>query len=145
MNSSKEMLTSLLKITQMGQIYIRVILGEPMHPGLRKILEEQLTEYEAIESEVSHMAGLRGWELPTIDPAVGFFSKIMTRGRLICGNSDSKIADMMIRRNTGSMIAGLKSAHQCNSQDVRVRILTRKLLDCETANIRQMQIGRAHV
>ena len=64
---------------------------------------------------------------------------MMTRTKLAWGNTDSKIAGMMIQGNTRGMITGLKNAHQFNKQDEQVKILSRKLLDCETANIRQMQ------
>ena len=139
MNSSKEMLSSLLKTTQMGQVGIRSVLETPMRPALRKALESQLQEYDAIESEVYHIASLRGWELRSLDPAAKFMADMMTRGKLVWGNTDSKIAGMMIQGNTRGMIKGLKNAHQFNKQDEQIRILSQKLLDCETANIRQMQ------
>ena len=64
---------------------------------------------------------------------------MMTRMKLRFGNSDSKIADMMIQGNTQGMIKGLKNQHQWVGQDNSVIALSQKLLDCETANIRQMQ------
>mgnify|MGYP003291009847 CR=1 FL=1 len=139
MNSSKEMLSSLLKTTQMGQIGIRSVLDTTMRPGLRKALESQLKEYDAIETEAHSIATRRGWELQELDPAVRFMSDMMTRTKLAWGNTDSKIAGMMIQGNTRGMITGLKNAHQYNRQDAEITMLSRKLLDCETANIRQMQ------
>ena len=64
---------------------------------------------------------------------------MMTRMRLTGGNTDSKIAGMMIQGNTRGMIKGLKDLHQFSRQDHMLRSLSQKLLDCETANIRQMQ------
>ncbi len=139
MNSSKEMLSSLLKTTQMGQTGIRSVLDTPMRPALRKALESQLQEYDAIESEAYHIASLRGWELSSLDPAVRFMTDMVTRGKLTWGNTDSKIAGMIIQGNTKGMITGLKNTHQFNKPDEQISILSRKLLDCETANIRQMQ------
>lgn len=139
MNSSKEMLSSLLKTTQMGQVGIRSVLDTNMRPGLRKALESQLREYDAIESEAHHIASQRGWELPELDPAVRFMADMMTRAKLAWGNTDSKIAGMMIQGNTRGMITGLKNGHQFNKPDEQISLLSRKLLDCETANIRQMQ------
>ena len=55
------------------------------------------------------------------------------------GNSDSAIADMIIQENTRAMIDGLKDLHQYQQQDSQVSVLSQRLLDCETANIRQMQ------
>lgn len=139
MKSSKEMLSSILKTTQMGQIGIRSVLQTSMRPGLRKALESQLREYDSIESEAHSIASQRGWELPELDPSVRFMSNMMTKAKLSYGNADSKIAGMMIQGNTRGMIKGLKNLHQFGKQDDQVNILTQKLLDCETANIRQMQ------
>ena len=139
MNSSKEMLTSLLKTAQMGQVGIRSVLETPMRPALRKALEDQLQEYDAIESEIYHIASLRGWELRSLDPAAKFMADMAARGKLAWGNTDSKIAGMMIQGNTKGMIKGIRDSHQFSKDDEQIRILSRKLLDCETANIRQMQ------
>ena len=139
MKNSKEILSSVLKTTQMGQVGIRSVLDMCMEPGLRKALESQLREYDAIESEAHTIATQRGWELPELDPAVRLFSDAMTRMKLTHGNCDSKIADMMIQGNTRGMIKGLKNLHQFPREDDQVSTISQKLLDCETANIRQMQ------
>ena len=139
MKNGKEILSSILKTTQMGQIGIRSVLDTSMRPGLRKALESQLHEYDSIESEAHFIAGQRGWELPELDPAVRFMSNMMTRVKLSRGNSDSKIADMMIQGNTKGMVKGLKNIHQFPDTDAQISTLSQKLLDCETANIRQMQ------
>lgn len=139
MKTSKEILSSVLKTTQMGQIGIRSVLETSMRPGLRKALESQLHEYDAIETEAHSIATQRGWELPELDPAKRFLTDRMTRMKLNRRNSDSRIADMMIQGNTKGMIKGLKDLHQFPEQDDQVSILSQRLLDCETANIRQMQ------
>lgn len=139
MKSSKEILSSVLKTTQMGQVGIRSVLDTSMRPGLRKALESQLREYDSIESEAHVIASQRGWELRELDPAVRFMADRMTRMKLHRSNSDSKIADMMIQGNTKGMIKGLKNLHQFPGTDDQISILSQKLLDCENANIRQMQ------
>ena len=139
MKNSKEILSSLLKTTQMGQVGIRSVLDISMRPGLRKALESQLREYDSIESEAHSIASQRGWELRELDPAVRFMADRMTRMKLGGKNTDSKIADMMIQGNTKGMIKSLKDLHQFAGTDQQIHILSQKLLDCETANIRQMQ------
>lgn len=139
MKTSKEMLSSILKTTQMGQVGIRSVLDTSMRPALRKALESQLREYDCIESEAHSLATQRGWELRELDPAVRFLSDRITRMKLTRGNCDSKIADMMIQGNTRGMIKGLKNLHQYPHQNDRISMISQKLLDCETANIRQMQ------
>ena len=139
MKTSKEILSSVLKTTQMGQVGIRSVLDASMRPGLRKALESQLQEYDSIETEAHAIAFQRGWEVKELDPGVRFFSDMMTRVKLNRRSTDSKIADMMIQGNTKGMIKGLKNIHQFPDQDDQVSTLSQKLLDCETANIRQMQ------
>ncbi len=139
MKNSKEILSSVLKTTQMGQVGIRSVLDTTMRPGLRQVLESQLREYDAIETEAHSLATQRGWELRELDPAVRFMSDMAVRMRLGGRSNDSKIADMMIQGNTKGMIQSLKDLHRYGSSDEQVQILSQKLLDCETANIRQMQ------
>lgn len=139
MKNSKEILTSVLKTAQMGQVGIRSLLDTTMQPALRNALESQLREYDAIETEAHAIASQRGWELRELDPAVRFLSDRMTRMKLVGSNRDSRIADMMIQGNTRGLIQGIRGLHQYPSRDDRISGISQKLLDCETANIRQMQ------
>lgn len=139
MKNSQDMLSSLLKTTQMGQVGIRSVLETTMEPGLRRALESQLKEYDSIETEAHAISSRRGWELPELDPAVRTMAGMMTRMKLMGKSNDSKIADMMIQGNTRGLVKGLKNLHQFQGNDQAVEILSRKLLDCENANIRQME------
>lgn len=139
MKNSREILSSLLKTTQMGQLGIRSVLSGTMDPALRKALESQLREYDAIETEAHTLASRRGWELRELDPALRTMTDMMTRMRLSGKNTESKIADMMIQGNTKGMVKSLKSLHRYPSADQQVQCLAQKLLDCETDNIRQME------
>lgn len=139
MKGSKELLSSILKSTQMGQVGIRSVIDENVRPGLRTALESQLREYDAIEREAQNIATQRGWELQDLPSMTKIMSEMMSKMKLIGGNIDSKIAGMMIQGNTRGMITGLKNLHQFNRQDTQITTLSQKLLDCETANIRQMQ------
>lgn len=139
MKNSQDILSSILKSTQMGQLGIRSVLQHTMRPGLRKALESQLQEYDNIETEAHSIASQRGWELPELDPTIRLMADMMTRMKLIHGNTDSKIAGMMIQGNTRGMITSLKNIHQFNKQDSQITALSQKLIDSENANIRQMQ------
>lgn len=139
MKTNQEVLSSILKTTQMGQVGIRSVLDTSMRPGLRKALESQLAEYDSIETEAHFLASQRGWELPELQPGKRFMADRMTRMKLSFGNTDSKIAGMMIQGNTRGVITGLKVQHQWAGQDAQISFLSQKLLDCENANIRQMQ------
>lgn len=139
MKNNKELLSSVLKTTQMGQVGIRSVLDTTMRPGLRKALESQLREYDSIETEAHSIASQRGWEVRELDPAVRFLSDMAVRMKLNGRDTDSKIAGMMLQGNTKGMVKGLKDLHRFASSDEQIQILSQKLLDCETANIRQMQ------
>lgn len=139
MKNSRQILTSVLKTTQMGQIGIRSVLDTRMRPALRKALEQQLREYDQIETEAHSLASQRGWELPELDPAVRMMSNMVTRMKLTGSGSESRIADMMIQGNTKGVVKGLRNMHQFPMEDSQISALSQKLLDTENANIRQMQ------
>lgn len=139
MKNSQQILSSVLKTAQMGQVGIRSVLDTRMRPGLRKALEQQLREYDQIETEAHALASQRGWELKDLDPALRMMSNMVTRMKLSTGGSESKIADMMIQGSTKGMIKGLRNMHQFPREDSRISALSQKLLDTENANIRQMQ------
>ena len=139
MKGSKDLLSSILKTTQMGQVGIRAVLKMQLNSDLETALRSQLREYDSIEQEAHSLAASRGWQLEQLDPAVKAMADMTTRMRLSYGNSSSKTAAMMIQGNTRGMIKGLKNLHHYNNSDERVAILSRKLLDCEQENIKQMQ------
>jgi hypothetical protein len=139
MMNDREMLTSILRNVQTGQLGIRSILDTSLRPALRKVLQTQLQEYNAIEAEVCAAASQRGWELKEIQPARRMAANLRLRRKLERVNTDSVIADMMIRRNTDSMIAALKDQHRYGQQNFRIDALSQRLVDCQSANIRRMQ------
>ena len=139
MKGSKDVLSSILKTTQMGQIGIRSILKTPLRAGLRTELSSQLKEYDAIEQEAHGIARTRGWELKELNPSIKSMTDMMTRTRLSFGDADSKAAAMMIQGNTRGMIKGFKNLNQFPPSDQRVSNLAHKLIDFEEANNRQLQ------
>ena len=140
MKQNQKILATLLKTIQLGQTQIRSVLDTSMRSSLRNTLEHQLKEYDSIETEVYTIALQRGWELPELDPAKRFLRDRFNRLKLNSDNTDSRIAAMLILGNTNGMIQGLKHLHTLEEQDHQIRILSQKLIDCETAHIRQMQI-----
>ena len=139
MKQNQELLSAMLKTIQLGQVEIRSVLDTTLGTSLRSALESQLREYDSMEAETYTIALQRGWELPELDPGRRFLKDRLTRMKLNGPNTDSRIADILIRGNTNGMIQGLKRMHQLEIKDHQIRILSQKLLDCEKANIRQMQ------
>ena len=139
MKGSKDVLSSIIKTSQMGQIGIRSVLKSPLRANLKDALRDQLREYDAIEREALSLASSRGWTLKQQDPAIQTMTDMMTKMRLSYGDSSSKAAAMMIQGNTRGIIKGYKNLNQYPPSDQRVVTLAQKLLDCEKANIQQMQ------
>ncbi len=139
MKSSYEVLSSVIKTTQMGQIGIRSVLNMPLDTKLKKALQSQLNEYDVIEREALQIARTRGWDPKELNPSIKAMTNMMTRTRLCYGNVSSKAAAMMVNGNTRGMIKGLKNLHHYDGNDERITGIARKLLDCEEENIRQMQ------
>lgn len=139
MKGSKDILSSILKTTQMGQIGIRSILNEQLQPSLRTELRNELCEYDAIEQEAHAIARARGWELKELDPAIKGMTNMMTRTRLSFGELDSKAAAMMIQGNTRGIIKGFKNLNQFPPSDHQVSTLAQRLIDIEETNNRNLQ------
>ena len=138
MKTSKEVLSSLLKTTQMGQLGIRSVLKSEMKPGLRSAMESQLREYDSIEGEAHAIARERSWELPELNPALRFMTDQMTRLKLSYGDVNSRIAAMMIQGNTKGVTKGFRNLHQLTDDDAKVCALCQKLLATERENVDQM-------
>ena len=139
MKGSKDVLSSVIKTAQMGQIGIRSVLNTPLRASLQDALRSQLREYDKIEREALSLASSRGWELKQQSPSIKYMTNMMTTTRLRFGDSSSKAAAMMIQGSTKGIIKGYKNLNQFSVPDERVSELARKLLQCEQANIQQMQ------
>ena len=139
MKQNQQLLSSMLKTIQSSQVEIRSVLDTTLGSSLRNTLETQLKEYDSIETEAYTLALQRGWELPELDLGRRFLKDRMIRMKLNGHSTDSRIADLLIQGNTKGMIQGLRNLHQFEGQDQPIRTLSQKLLDCETAHIRQMQ------
>lgn len=139
MKHSKDVLASVLKTTQMGQVGIRAVTPYATKIELKKALKDQLTEYDSIEQQAQSVAKEFGWQLKDLNPMAKMMSQMYSQTNLSFGDADSKIAAMMVQGNTRGIIKGLKNKHHCPHTAEPVLIVAQKLLDCEHANIKQMQ------
>ena len=139
MKTNKELLSSITKTAQMGQVGIHCVMEYVQNKELKQALRSQLEEYDRIEEEALNIADQRGWEIAQLSPASKMMSTAYTRASLMMGNVDSRIAAMMINGSTKGMIKSIKNQHHCANIDSRIDRLGEKLLAHETANIRQMQ------
>ena len=139
MMRNQEILTSVLKTAQMGQVGIRSIYPYATGENFRQALQDQLREYDRIEEQAMRIASQRGWELKELNSGAKMMAGMIARSHLLRDRSDAKIADMMILGNTRGMVKGIHNLHRCRSRDTAVNALSQKLLDREEENIRQMK------
>ena len=139
MKGSKDILSSILKTAQMGQVGIRSVLNASLSSSLKDALRVQLKEYDAIEKDALHLASGKGWKLKQLDPATKHMTNMMTKFQLSHGNVTSKAAAMMIQGNTKGIIKGYKNQNQYPVSDQRILELSQRLLECEKAGCVQMQ------
>lgn len=139
MKNSKEVLSSILKTSQMGQVGIRSVQGAAQKEEMKQALEQQLQWYCAIENEAHRIADSRGWQLEELRPTAKMMAAMSARMRLQGHDKDSKIAALLVTGNTKGMIKGLKNAHRYHGRDTRIRALSGQLLDYENENIRLME------
>lgn len=140
MSENKFFLNSILYTVQQERSEVESVLSFPMRPTLRRCLEAQLKEYNAIEREAVSIAASRGWDLRDLEPSVKLMGKANTRIKLFHGHTDSKIAGLMIHSCTRGLVDSIRQQRQSDTQDPSLMILSQKLQDCENANIRQMQM-----
>lgn len=139
MKDSKDILSSLLKTTQMGQVGIRSVIGTADSTGLKKALKEQLKEYDAIEKETYALAKARNLQLQGLNVAARSMADMMARSQLLYGKSDARIAAMMVQGNTRGVTKGLKNLHRYHQNDGAVTALAQRLLDHENSSILEME------
>lgn len=139
MKDSKDILSSLLKTTQMGQVGIRSVEKSANSPQLRRALQSQLQEYNQIEEEAYALAKERGWQLSELHPMARTMADMAARSKLMYNKNDSKIAEMMVQGNTRGVIKSLKNLHRYHQNDGSVTTMAQKLLECENNNIKQME------
>ena len=104
-------------------------------PALRQALKVQRKEYSDIEAQAKHLAQQKGYKIDQLKPITRRMNAVMSRGQLLVGEPNSKIAGMMIQGNTRGMILSLKNMRRCNHPDQQVAQVAQKLLETEKNNI----------
>ena len=139
MKDSKDILSSLLKTTQMGQVGIRSVEKAANGEQLKTALKSKLKEYNQIEQETYALARERGWQLSELNPMARSMADMASRSKLMYNKHDSRIAEMMVQGNTRGVIKSLKNLHRYHQNDGQVTAMAQKLLECENNNIKQME------
>ena len=139
MINSQRVLNDIIKTSQMGINGINVVMDKTTQPALRQALKVQRREYSDIEQQAKLLARQKGYRIDQLKPISRKMGALMSKGQLMMGEPNSKIAGMMIQGNTRGMILSLKNMRRCNNPDSQVADLAQKLLDTEKNNIVSMQ------
>ena len=139
MINSQRVLNDVIKTSQMGINGINVVMEKTRQPALRQALKVQRREYSDIEQQAKLLARKKGYQIDQIKPITRRMGALMSKGQLLVGEPDSKIAGMMIQGNPRGMILSLKNMRRCNEPDTQVAQLAQKLLETEKNNIVSMQ------
>ena len=123
----------------MGQTGIRCIMDNAVKTDLKAELKDQLHEYDMLEKETLQVAQNMGLELRNLHPALETMSNMMSKMQLIGGDTDSKIAGMLIQGNTRGMILGLKNLRKAANIQPQVQALAQKIINRENMNIQKSQ------
>ena len=139
MINSQRVLNDIIKTSQMGINGINVVMSKTSQPALRQALKVQRREYSDIEQQAKLLAQRKGYRIDQLTPINRKMGALMSKGQLLVGDPDSKVAGMMIQGNTRAMILSLKNMRRCNHPDPQVAQLAQKLLETEKNNIVSME------
>ena len=138
MINSQRVLNDVIKTSQMGINGINVVMDKTSEPALRQALKVQRREYSDIEPEAKLLAQRKGYKIDQLKPITRRMGALMSKGQLLMGERNSKIAGMMIQGNTRGMILSLKNMRRCDKPDAQVAEIAQKLLETEKNNIESM-------
>ena len=139
MYKEDELLNHVHQTTEMGREGILAVMKYAKEESFRQALQQQLTEYEKLNSVCDDMLQKRGKQPEEVNPVAKVSSQLMSSMKLMNDRSTSKIAEMMIQGNTMGMTKSLQHLHDYQGEDERVRDLADKLLKTEESNITQMK------
>ena len=149
MINSQRVLNDIIKTSQLGINGINIVMPKASQPALRQALNDALDhghgstvqgrEYSDIEQQAKLLAQQKGYRIDQLKAINRKMGALMSKGQLLAGEPNSKIAGMMIQGNTRGMILSLKNMRRCNNPDSEVADLAQKLLDTEKNNIVSME------
>ncbi len=134
-----ELLNELRKTTEMGQVGIEAVLKNAEDGAFRLALQDQLAEYQKIETEASELIEELGGRKRNLSPMAKRCAIMASRMQTVRDGSTSAIAGMMIQGNTKGMVKSIRQQRTCVPGDPRVQALSSRLLDTELHNIESMK------
>ena len=139
MLSENQLLNHIYQTAEMGQDGIRTVLKYADEPGLVRVLNSQLEEYQRIQNTAGAMLHARGEPPKGIGPMAKLSSEAMTAVKSLTDPSATNIAEMMIQGSTMGVSKSLRTLRDCDLKDDGVRDLANRLLETQEANIEEMK------
>lgn len=139
MLTDTELLNYIRQTAQMGRDGIDTVMKYAHCRPLADALRQQKAEYGELYDSATDMIKTRGGH-PEPLPAGAKMGLTMSRAmQFFSPPSTSKIAEQMINGNTKGAIKSIQHHRQYLGRDERITDLSKKLLETEEANIRQMK------
>lgn len=139
MINNEELLNSILKTAQMGRFGIETVMEKAVGPGLKKELKSQKDQYDGIENDANKLAKHHNIRLQGISAPLRYMSGMMGRVSIMGGDTDSKIAGMLINGNAKGLIKGTKYLNRSSGCDPQIVELLQDLVNKEQVNIQKSQ------
>ncbi|NLM84280.1 MAG: hypothetical protein GX189_06170 [Clostridiales bacterium] len=134
-----ELLQYVYKTTDMGCKGIQSVLDRAKSENLKSTLTQQQREYAKLRDEARAILESKREKPKGVSPVSKLSADMMTSLKMMTGRSDSKIAEMTIQGNQLGITKTAKHLNNYSGGDETVRSLTKKLLETEEANAKQLQ------
>lgn len=140
MNDTLTLLTTLFQSVQYCQTKIRDCMDAASQESLLRMLALHAEEADALESEIRAKAQQLGLYFDGLPPISHLLSIGLTRIKLHFRNTDSFIAELLIRTVTNSMIQIQKKCNSLQAEyDPHAELLVQRFLGYASATIRNMR------
>ncbi len=139
MNPNEELLNGIYQNAEMGKETIARLIKETNDVAFRKVMENQLTEYQEIFDQSQKQMQERHQKpegLTGMEKAATYMALKMNT---FTDKTSSHMAEMLIQGSTMGTVDMQKQLNKCEKADADVRRLGERLLKTEQRNIEQMQ------
>jgi len=134
-----ELLQYVYKTADMGCEGIQSVLDYTQSGDLKSKLKDQHKEYQNIRRQAEVLLEARNEFPKGVGPIAKVSADIMSTGKMMVDQTDSKIAEMTIQGNQMGINKTIKHLHDYSGQDADIRRLAEKLLATEEANAGQLK------
>ena len=140
MLSENQLLNHIYQTAEMGQDGIRTVLKYADEPGLVRVLNSQLEEYQRIQNTAGAMLHARGEPPKGIGPMAKLSSEAMTAVKSLTDPSATNIAEMMIQGSSMGITEAVKKLHQYeNDVEKDIKKLMERLQEFEEENVEKLK------